>query len=184
MTKRLAAGILCLALAFSLAGCGIFRGAAPENTPAAAPDEFSLRFSWWYSEAQRNIMDTQTGLLQKDLIEDGIATSGFEPSQELLRRLYDLVRNNGLTDIGREMTSQVLAVPGTNIVAIEPLLQYELRVTLGGSSYIIRGDRTAAYYTDTDEQAAGFMSAVEAVMQEVRQLPEWTALPEESGGYS
>lgn len=49
MTKKLAASILCLALAFSLAGCGIFRGAAPENTPAV-PDDFSLRFSWWYDE--------------------------------------------------------------------------------------------------------------------------------------
>ena len=45
MTKKLAASILCLALAFSLVGCGIFRGAAPENTPAV-PDDFSLRFSW------------------------------------------------------------------------------------------------------------------------------------------
>lgn len=182
MKKSFAAIILCLALLLPSAGCG--PSAVPESSPTPAPEEFSLRFSWWYSETQKNIMDTQTGFLQKDLIADGTATAKFEPSPELLRRLFDIVSSNGLTDIEREMTSQVLAVPGTNIVAIEPLLHYELSVTVGGRSYLIRGDRTAAHYTDADTQAAGFMSAVEAIMQEVRQLPEWTALPEESGGYS
>ena len=56
MTKKLAASILCLALAFSLAGCGIFRGAAPENTPAV-PDDFSLRFSWWYDAVSYTHLD-------------------------------------------------------------------------------------------------------------------------------
>ena len=74
MTKKPAASILCLALAFSLAGCGIFRGAAPENTPAV-PDDFSLRFSWWYDETQKNILDTQTGSIQKDLASDGTASA-------------------------------------------------------------------------------------------------------------
>lgn len=78
MTKKLAASILCLALAFSLAGCGIFRGAAPENTPAV-PDDFSLRFSWWYDETQKNILDTQTGSIQKDLASDGTASGGASP---------------------------------------------------------------------------------------------------------
>lgn len=108
MTKKLAASILCLALAFSLAGCGIFRGAAPENTPAV-PDDFSLRFSWWYDETQKNILDTQTGSIQKDLASDGTASAELRPEPDFLQRLYELVCKYRLTDIDREMTSQELA---------------------------------------------------------------------------
>ena len=104
MTKKLAASILCLALAFSLAGCGIFRGAAPENTPAV-PDDFSLRFSWWYDETQKNILDTQTGSIQKDLASDGTASA----AQPVLRRSFARSRTfcSGCTSLSANIALRI-----------------------------------------------------------------------------
>ena len=182
MTKKLAASILCLALAFSLAGCGIFRGAAPENTPAI-PDDFSLRFSWWYDETQKNILDTQTGSIQKDLASDGTALAELRPEPDFLQRLYELVCKYRLTDIDREMTSQELADDKSKAVSMIPLEHYEISVTLNGRSLLICGDQTAVYHMTSDEDAANFINAVTSVKKAVTELPEWTALPPANGGY-
>lgn len=182
MTKKLAASILCLALAFSLAGCGIFRSAAPENTPAV-PDDFSLRFSWWYDETKKNILDTQTGSIQKDLASDGTASAELRPEPDFLQRLYELVCKYRLTDIDREMTSQELADDKSKAVGMIPLEHYEISVTMNGRSLLIRGDQTAVYHMTSDEDAADFINAVTSFKKAVTELPEWTALPPANGGY-
>ena len=164
------------------AGCGIFRGAAPENTPAV-PDDFSLRFSWWYDETQKNILDTQTGSIQKDLASDGTASAELRPEPDFLQRLYELVCKYRLTDIDREMTSQELADDKSKAVSMIPLEHYEISVTLNRRSLLICGDQTAVYHMTSDEDAANFINAVTSVKKAVTELPEWTALPPANGGY-
>lgn len=133
--------------------------------------------------AQKNILDTQTGSIQKDLASDGTASAELRPEPDFLQRLYELVCKYRLTDIDREMTSQELADDKSKAVSMIPLEHYEISVTLNGRSLLICGDQTAVYHMTSDEDAANFINAVTSVKKAVTELPEWTALPPANGGY-
>ena len=59
------------------------------------PQDFAICFAWWYNLEQKNSMDTATGKLQKDLLADGTASAEFQPDEELLQQLYELVSRDG-----------------------------------------------------------------------------------------
>ena len=74
--KRIVSGLLLLAL---LSGC---TSAAMQKTPEdsgrdapltvvqeSMPEDFAVRFTWWYDTDRKSIMDTQEGLLQRDRIQ-------------------------------------------------------------------------------------------------------------------
>jgi hypothetical protein len=145
-------------------------------------DDFSVRFSWWYVEDRKNIMDTETGQLQKDLLLDGTATAEFQPNQAFMQRLYDIVSEENLLTIQREMTSRELTKDNIT-VSVEPNCYYEIAVRMNGEDFIIRGDMSAESYRDIDEEALRFMRAVQDLMNTVRELPEWSSFPEGNGGY-
>ena len=78
--KRIVSGLLLLAL---LSGC---TSAAMQKTPEdsgrdapltvvqeSMPEDFAVRFTWWYDTDRKSIMDTQEGLLQRDLVTEGTA---------------------------------------------------------------------------------------------------------------
>ena len=78
--KRIVSGLLLLAL---LSGC---TSAAMQKTPEDSgrdapltvvqenmPEDFAVRFTWWYDTDRKSIMDTQEGLLQRDLVTEGTA---------------------------------------------------------------------------------------------------------------
>lgn len=182
MKKKITAIILSLALTLSCAGCGIFRSAEPESTPSEMPDDFSLRFSWWYDETRKNVMDTAGGSICKDLVLDGAASAKFTPTPDFLRQLYELVAKYGLADIDREMTSEVLAEDKSQAFGMIPLAHYEISVTLDGQSFLVSGDETASYHMGEDKDAANFMNAVKALKKAAEELPEWGALPPADGG--
>ena len=84
--KRIVSGLLLLAL---LSGC---TSAAMQKTPEDSgrdapltvvqenmPEDFAVRFTWWYDTDRKNIMDTQEGLLQRDLVTEGTASVEFRP---------------------------------------------------------------------------------------------------------
>lgn len=127
-------------------------------------------------------MDTVTGKLQKDLLADGTASAEFQPDEELLQQLYELVSRDGFLSISREMTAQELATDGT-AAGVSPNTCYEITVTMNGKQTVVRGDQTAAAYTDTDADAACFVAVTDELQQIVRELPEWKAMPESDGAY-
>lgn len=127
-------------------------------------------------------MDTATGKLQKDLLADGTASAEFQPDEELLQQLYELVSRDGFLSISREMTAQELATDGT-AAGVSPNTCYEITVTMNGKQTVVRGDQTAAAYTDTDADAACFVAVTDELQQIVRELPEWKAMPESDEAY-
>ena len=108
-------------------------------------------------------MDTQEGLLQRDLVTEGTASVEFRPDTAFLQELYALVCEDGFLDIRRPMISQELTTDDT-LVAVMPNCWYEIRVTKNAEQYLICGDMTAAAYTQTDADAACFMKTVEALL--------------------
>lgn len=182
---------LCLlACVLALAGCA---GGQAEDAPVEdagtepeaqeIPEDFSVRFSWWYVEDRKNIMDTGAGTLQKDLVTDGTAAAAFEPDPAFLQQLYDLVCAEDFRSIGREMCSETLA-KGDAQFAVTPNCFYEIEVTAQGERYVVRGDGTAVGYTDTEPDAACFVRTVDELQKLVRELPEWAALPEPGAAYA
>ena len=127
-------------------------------------------------------MDTATGKLQKDLLADGTASAEFQPDEELLQQLYELVSRDGFLSISREMTAQELATDGT-AAGVSPNTCYEITVTMNGKQTVVRGDQTAAAYADTDADAACFVAVTDELQQIVRELPEWKAMSESDGDY-
>ena len=85
--KRIVSGLLLLAL---LSGC---TSAAMQKTPEdsgrdapltvvqeSMPEDFAVRFTWWYDTDRKSIMDTQEGLLQRDLVTEGTVSVEFRPA--------------------------------------------------------------------------------------------------------
>lgn len=105
--KKLIAVVLVLSLMSGLAGWSSNGG---NNLPKEQmPQSFSERFSWWIIDERKNIMDTEAGLLQKDLVSDGIAIAEFLPDQDFMQGLYELICGGSLLNIKRKMTSRELA---------------------------------------------------------------------------
>lgn len=109
--KKIAAMLLLVLLA---AGCA--KTPAQTAKTEQMPQDFAICFAWWYNLEQKNSMDTATGKLQKDLLADGTASAEFQPDEELLQQLYELVSRDGFLSISREMTAQELATDGTAAV--------------------------------------------------------------------
>lgn len=182
---------LCLlACVLALAGCAggqaedaPVEGAGTETEAQGIPEDFSVRFSWWYVEDRKNIMDTGAETLQKDLVTDGTAAAAFEPDPAFLQQLYDLVCAEDFRSIGREMCSETLAQGGAQF-DVTPNCFYEIEVTAQGERYVVRGDGTAVGYTDTEPDAACFVRTVDALRKLEQELPEWAALPEPGAAYA
>ena len=146
------------------------------------PEDFAVRFTWWYDTDRKNIMDTQEGLLQRDLVTEGTASVEFRPDTAFLQELYALVCEDGFLDIRRPMISQELTTDDT-LVAVMPNCWYEIRVTKNAEQYLICGDMTAAAYTQTDADAACFMKTVDALLGLVKGTSAWASLPEPNAAY-
>ncbi len=166
---------LCVAAAALLFG-GIFR-VSEHKRSAKVPEDFSLRFSWWYDPAHKNVIDTKAGILRKALADGAAAEAGLAPSPELMQQMYELIRQYRLADIKREMSSRELAGDKSRAVCMSPLQYYELEFELNGESCLVRGDQTAVYHMTKSEDAAHFMNAVVSLQKTAEALPEWTALP-------
>ena len=127
-------------------------------------------------------MDTQEGLLQRDLVTEGAASVEFRTDTAFLQELYALVCEDGFLDIRRPMISQELTTDDT-LVAVMPNCWYEIRVTKNAEQYLICGDMTAAAYTQTDADAACFMKTVEALLGLVKGTSAWASLQEPNAAY-
>lgn len=166
---------LCVAAAVLLFG-GIFR-VSEHKRSAKVPEDFSLRFSWWYDTAHKNVIDTKAGILRKAFADGAAAEARLAPSPELVQQMYELVRQYRLTDIKREMSSRELAGDKSRAVCMSPMQYYELEFELNGESCLVRGDQTSVYHMTSNEDAAHFINAAVSLQKMTEALPEWTALP-------
>ncbi len=153
-----------------------------KNGTDVMPADFSLFFSCCIIPDRKNILDTENGIIQKDLVLDGTASSAWVPDEETLRELYCIVRENGLASITRTMTSSSLTTDGTAI-GVDPNTYYEISFVMNGERHTVIGDATAECYIQQDEEARRFMDAVREIRQIMKKLPEWSSLPEANGAY-
>lgn len=152
------------------------------NNDDIIPGGFAIRFVSWIMPGQENIYDTYTGTIQKDLVTAGAAATRFTPDKETLEDIYEKVKEYDICSIYREMTSSVLATDGNGVMS-QPLTIYEITITANGHTFVIRGDRTADYYKDTDSDADNFMKFVNYMREVMNSTPEYQSLPDAVGGY-
>lgn len=167
--------ILILLLLALLAGCADSKVQYPEQMP----EDFAIRYSW--AIGPENVYDTYEGILQKDLVLDGIAVMEFEPDREELEQIYQKIRELDIASIDREMTAAQLA-KGDEMVAMTPLTVYKIQFTINGSIYDLNGDATASCYPK-DKDAVRFMEFVEFMRDIMVNNREYKQMPKHNGGY-
>ncbi len=143
---------------------------------------FAINYSSWIVSNQKNIYDTMEGYIQKDLITEGIARADYSPDEETLTTVWNKISELDLLSIHREMTSTVLT-DSDQAIGMEPCTSYEIVIRMNGRESTIKGDETAWYYRDTDEQADSFVKFVYFMNQLMMDTGEYKSLPEAVGGY-
>ena len=146
------------------------------------PEDFEIRFEGYFRQDQRNIMDTRTGLLQKDLIQNGVITGEFTPSETWKKEIYEKILDSGVLEIDKDMVSANLTTTDEEI-EIEPNQWFRIECWMNKEHYLITGDWTAFEYAGENDQAEAFKEVVGFLQQKMWNLKEWKELPEAEGGY-
>ncbi|MBR3972644.1 MAG: hypothetical protein IKJ99_01675 [Oscillospiraceae bacterium] len=155
--------------------------ASATGVSQSMPEDFSIRFIWGI--VADNIFDTGKGEIQKDLVNAGVATAKFDPSEEMMMEIYNQICLLEITSIEQPMTAHNLKARGSDLnYALEPLTTYEITITMNETNYLIVGDETAKFFQE-EEDAVRFVEFVEYLKQLVKTLPEYQALPEAEGAY-
>lgn len=149
--------------------------------PEEIPKDFNVRFVSKYLAEE--IYDTYNGVIQKDLVLDGVATATFSPSEEAINEIYSKIIEYKILEISKTMSDDYLVGDDGLHYAVTPCWSYEIKITANGKEYKIKGDDTARGYTETDAQAKSFMDFVDFMKLTMRETEEYKKLPEHRGGY-
>ncbi len=149
--------------------------------PEEAPTDFNIRFVSKYQAEE--IYDTYSGVIQKDLVLDGVATATFSPSGEAINEIYSKIIEYKILEISKTMSDDYLVGEDGLHYAVTPCWSYEIRITANGKEYKIKGDDTAKGYTKTNSQAKSFMDFVDFMKLTMRETEEYKKLPEHRGAY-
>ena len=114
------------------------------------PEDFEIRFEGYFRQDQRNIMDTRTGLLQKDLIQNGVITGEFTPSETWKKEIYEKILDSGVLEIDKDMVSANLTTTDEEI-EIEPNQWFRIECWMNKEHYLITGDWTAFEYAGEND---------------------------------
>lgn len=162
--KLLILGVIFLCIAVLLFAFDVIR------FPASYPEDFSIRYEAWISSERTNILDTEEGFIQKDLVLDGTATASFSPDPALLRVIWKEVRRNRLTSINGYVEG----------AQREPSQQYRITLTMNGKTYTVNGRDPAG---SAKRDAARLLRFTQYMNELIENLPEYQALPKARGGY-
>ncbi len=152
------------------------------SLPEEMPEDFSVRFEYWILEGQKNILDTHEGFIQKDLVADGIATTGIKAENFPMEEIYARLRLLCIDGITKEMTSSNLTTDDS-MMTVSPLTHYIIRFTADGQTYTVSGDYTARMYTAKNDEAARFIMAADYLHKVMVESGEYQSLPAAEGGY-
>jgi hypothetical protein len=94
--------------------------------------------------------------IQKDLITNGVVSSELIVPNEILEEIYQEIVEKDIIFIKEVMTSEKLTKTNS-IIKTEPLVVYELTITIDGKTYIVKGDSTAYNYVDNNNKVKQFL---------------------------
>jgi len=141
--------------------------------PDTMPDDFAVYFEFWINPDQKNILDTYTGGIQKDLVMNGTQHSEFAYEREELEAIYAKMQELSIFELSGNIISDSIQVTPNEIFLI--------RYQINGHEYTVSGDGT----TETLESMEGqhlytFMEYLRAYMINTT---DYKALPKAVGGY-
>ncbi len=148
--------------------------------PETRPDDFKIYFS--SAIGAKNIYDTYTGKLQKDLVMNGTSTKEFTPDEETLDEIYRMVRECEINLIDTKMTSENLATED-EMFGMSPLTCYEIIFVANGETYSVKGDATAQAYGNVNDAAKNFTEFCSFMSRLMYDAFDEANMPEAVGGY-
>lgn len=145
-----------------------------QSMPEAMPEDFG--FSVQFGIGKKNEINTFTGQVIKDLIEDGTATVDLPLLDKEMSEIY---RKMKAINIFTEKEFVPSPVNGTMCVQ-QPHEEDEWKITIDGEtiSHSISGE-----YCEPTQDAKQFLELRNYVFSKVKQREEYLELPESRGGY-
>jgi hypothetical protein len=139
------------------------------------PDDFALSFSYGPNENQYNILDTYTGIIQKDLIANGKDDVDYIIPEDDLNEIYSQICKYKIYGITDYMKSSNFFITPTKL--------YEIKFTINGVDYNVTGDYSAMFNQENSEQADNFCDFVTYMTEYIESTEEYKSMPEPVGGY-
>jgi len=141
--------------------------------PDTMPDDFAVYFAFWINPDQKNIMDTYTGGIQKDLVMNGTQHSEFAYEREELEAVYAKMQELSIFDLSGNIIS--------DSIQVTPNEYFLIRYQINGHEYAVSGDGT----TESLDSMEG--RHLHAIMEYLRaymiNTQDYKALPAAEGGY-
>jgi len=146
------------------------------------PSDFAISFSYGMNDNRLNFLDTYKGIIQKDLISDGIATVDYVVPKDDLKEIYAQICEFKINKITKSMTSENLAFMNSGIRII-PCTKYYIAFTAEGVEYNITGDETATSYINKNKEAKNFCTFISYMLDYISSTEEYKSLPKANGAY-
>jgi len=141
--------------------------------PDTMPDDFAVYFAFWINPDQKNIMDTYTGGIQKDLVLNGTQHSEFAYEREELEAVYAKMQELSIFDLSGNIIS--------DSIKVTPNESFLIRYRINGHEYTVSGDDTTGQLDSMEgRHLRAFM---EYLMTYMINTQDYKALPEAEGGY-
>lgn len=187
--KRAAYLVLGFFMLLTLAGCGLFQVASPENRevivevskqdyliknkdakPVAVPEDFSFALTWGaygissYDSASGKLVKTTDATDPENYVTDHTLT------EEELAYVYDLISSLDVFSYPVEYD------PGNG--SSEPSMTLILTARFGAETRTIQAENISFSMTSKDEKGQAFLNACGDISAMLTTTPEWKALPD------
>ncbi|GMK37324.1 hypothetical protein PCCS19_03770 [Paenibacillus sp. CCS19] len=140
--------------------------------PATMPEDFNFKISYGYGEVQKNVIDTYTGQVTKDLIAKGTATADFSFTSEELSSIYDKMK--GINFAQEKQSTADIVCERT------PSNADTWQVTANSETATLSWTDKTCTLTKNEEQLLELRQYIQHI---VALKDSYQALPEAEGGY-
>jgi hypothetical protein len=143
------------------------------DIPESMPDDFAIDFEYWILPEQKNIMDTFTGSMQKDLILNGTSKSAFSCKKEDLEAIYSKMTELSIFELSGNIISDSFHVSPNEI--------FTIRYRINGKEFLLSGDSSTLI--SEKEGANDLPVFVNYLRDLMKETPEYKEMPDSEGGY-
>ncbi|HSP23355.1 MAG TPA: hypothetical protein VLQ20_13620 [Planococcus sp. (in: firmicutes)] len=149
-------------------------GSTAQNLPKLMPGDFD--FSIQFDVQKKNEMNTFVGMVTKDLIADGIASSDLILTEEEMEDIYRKMVEIKITE-PKEFTPEPI---NGEVCTQEPYEEDEWNIVINGETltHLISGS-----FCEPTDDAKQLIELRNYVFNIVKSKDEYNSLPESHGGY-